>query len=85
MSWITWIKVEPNDTTDDEVRLLYSNTCDSLTGNPPDTVRLTSRTPDVAGLLHQLQRAVYRGAKGLTLQEKEIAALIVSSYNGCVH
>jgi hypothetical protein len=39
----------------------------------------------VAGVLHDLQLAIYHEANGLTLREKEIAALLVSTYNGCVH
>jgi hypothetical protein len=85
MPWIKWIKVEPDDTSKEEVRELYARTRDCITGNVPDTVRLTSLTPEVAGLLHELQRAIYQGAKGLSVKEKEIAALIVSSLNGCVH
>jgi alkylhydroperoxidase/carboxymuconolactone decarboxylase family protein YurZ len=55
------------------------------TGQPPDLVRLTSLTPSVAGLLYDLQRTIYQEARGLSLREKEIAALIVSVFNGCVH
>ena len=85
MPWIKWIKVEPDDTWDEDVRELYARTRDRITGNIPDTVRLMSLTPKVAGLLYELQRAIYQGAKGLNVREKEIAALIVSSLNGCVH
>lgn len=85
MAWTTWIDIEPNDTADETVRQLYEHTRDAATGGPPDTVRLTSLTPTVSGLLYDLQRAVYQESKGLTLREKEIAALIVAAYNGCVH
>ncbi len=85
MTWTPWIEIEPEDTTDEAVRQLYERTRDRATGHPPDTMRLSSLTPNVAGLLFDLQRAIYHGAKGLTLREKEIAALIVSAYNGCVH
>ncbi len=85
MAWTTWIGIEPDDTADEAVQQLYHRTRDRATGRPPDVVRLTSMTPQVSGLLYDLQRAIYHGAKGLTLREKEIAALIVSVYNGCVH
>jgi len=85
MAWITWIEIEPDDTATEVVEQLYNRTRDRATGRPPDTVRLTSLTPQVAGLLYDLQRAIYREAKGLTLREKEVAALLVSTYNGCVH
>ncbi len=85
MTWNPWIEIEPDDTTDEAVQQLYNRTRDRTTGHPPDAVRLTSLTPQVAELLYDLQRAVYHGAKGLTLREKEISALIVSTYNGCVH
>lgn len=85
MTWIPWIKIEPDDTTNEEVRQLYDRTRDRKTGRPPDTVRLASLTPKVAGLLYDLQGAIYHGAHGLTIREKEIAALIVSAHNGCMH
>jgi alkylhydroperoxidase family enzyme len=85
MTWTTWIETEPEDTVNETIRELYSRTRDMTTGRPPDAVRLTSLTPTVSGLLYELQRAIYQESKGLTLREKEIAALLVSVYNGCVH
>ena len=85
MPWVTWISTEDDNTSDPEVRNLYESVRSPRTGAVPDLVRLTSRTPEVAGLLHRLSIAVYRNAKGLTLREKEIVALISSSYIGCVH
>ncbi len=85
MAWNPWIEIEPNNTDHETVRQLYRRTGDRTTGAPPDTVRLTSLTPEVSGLLYDLQRAIYHGAKGLSIREKEIAALIVAVYNGCVH
>ena len=85
MAWTTWIEIEPDDTTNEAVQPLYQRTRDRTTGRPPDTVRLTSLTPQVGGLLYDLQQAIYHSAKGLSLREKEMAALIVSVYNGCVH
>jgi hypothetical protein len=85
MTWTTWIETEPEDTVDETIQQLYSRTRDMTTGHPPDTVRLMSLTPTVSGLLYDLQRAIYQESKGLTLREKEIAALLVSAFNGCVH
>ncbi len=85
MTWTTWIQIEPDDTANETIQGLYQRTREKLTGRTPDTVRLNSLTPEVAGLLYDLQRAIYHGAKGLSLREKEIAALIVATYNGCVH
>lgn len=82
MAWTTWIEIEPNDTSNEEVRQLYQSTRDRSTGRPPDTVRLNSLTPEVAGLIYNLNRAIHRNATGLTIREQEIAALIVSSGNG---
>ena len=82
MTWTTWIEIEPDDTTDEMIQQVYNATRDRATGHPPDTVRLTSLTPKVAGLLHDLNRAIHHSAKGLTVREQEISALIVSSYNG---
>lgn len=85
MAWTTWIETEPDDTPNEAVQQLYRRTCDRTTGCPPDTVRLTSLTPQVSGLLYDLSQAIYRDARGLSLREKEIAALVVSVLNGCVH
>ncbi len=85
MTWTTWIDTEPEGSADETIRELYGRTRDMTSGRPPDTVRLTSLTPAVSGLLFDLQRAIYQESKGLTLREKEIAALLVSVYNGCVH
>jgi hypothetical protein len=85
MTWTTWIETEPEGTVNATMQELYSRTRDMTTGRPPDVVRLTSLTPTVSGLLYDLQRAIYQESKGLTLREKEIAALVVSVYNGCVH
>jgi hypothetical protein len=85
MPWIPWIKTEPYNTDNEEVQQLYARTKNALTSRPPDTVRLASLTPDVAGLLFDLQRAIYHGARGLSIREKEVSALIVSAYNRCVH
>ena len=85
MPWVTWIEIEDENSSNDAVRELYARTRSRTTKSVPDLVRLTSRTPEVAGLLHDLSLAVYRNAKGLSLREKEIAALLVSTYNGCVH
>lgn len=83
MTWSTWIDVEPDDTANEAVRRLYDDVRDKVTGCvSDDTVRLTSLTPQVASLLHSLRRAVHRSASGLTRREQEIAALVVSSYNG---
>ena len=82
MAWQTWIQIETDSTTDEAVRQLYDSTRDRLTGAPLDTVRLTSLTPKVARLLYDLNRAIHSEAKGLSAREQEIAALIVSSYNG---
>jgi uncharacterized peroxidase-related enzyme len=85
MAWMPWIKTEHDDTRDENIRNLYDRTRNRLTGQPPDTVKLASTTPEVAGLLFDLQRAVYQSATGLSVREKEIAALVVSAYNGCTH
>lgn len=85
MTWTTWIETEPEDRASEPVKTLYRRTREMTTGRPPDAVRLASLTPEVSGLLYDLQHAIHEGAKGLTLREREIAALLVSVYNGCVH
>ena len=85
MAWNPWIRIEPDDPADPAARDLYARTRDAALGRPPDTVRLTSLTPVVSGLLHDLQRAIQAEARGLSLREREIAALLVATLNGCVH
>ncbi len=50
-----------------------------------DLARITSLTPDTSRLIEKLCKSVYGSASGLTAREKEIAALVTSSFNGCVH
>ena len=85
MTWVAWIHTEPDDTSDEDVKQLYKKTRNSLTGRISDLTRLTSLTPEVSNHLASLCTAVYRSASGLTLREKEIAALVTSSFIGCVH
>jgi len=85
MRWNPWIELEADDTARDDVRAVYDLARNPQTQAVPDLVRLTGRTPRVAQLLHELSLAVYRDARGLSLREKEITALVVSSYIGCVH
>ena len=84
MPWNAWIGIEPDDSERATARELYRDARD-LDGTVSDLVRVTSRTPQVARLVHELSRAVWVSAKGLTLREKEIAALVTSSLIGCVH
>ena len=65
MTWTPWIETVPVDTDDPEVRQLYERTKNPRTGYPSDVVRLTSLTPEVAGLMNDLNRAVLVNAKGL--------------------
>ena len=85
MPWMPWIQTEKDDTSEEEVRQLYKNTRNSLTGKIPDLTRLTSLTPEVSNCINSLRSAVYGNASGLTVREKEIAALVTSSFVGCVH
>ncbi len=85
MSWVPWIEIEGEDTPREEVRQLYKKTKNALTRKISDLTRLTSLTPEVSNNLDSLCSAVYRNASGLTAREKEIAALVTSSFIGCVH
>ena len=85
MPWKPWIETEPDDTANEAVRQLYSDTLDRITKRVPDGVRLTSLTPKVSRLINDLNRAVHSEAEGLSAREQEVAGLIVASYNGCVH
>ena len=85
MPWMPWIQIEKDDTSKEEVKQLYKKTRNSLTGEISDLTRLTSLTPTVSNYLDSLCSAVYQNASGLTVREKEIAALVTSSFIGCVH
>ena len=83
MAWVPWIETD-DETTNESARKLFRETRDP-DGAVSDLARITSRTPLVAKRIHQLCRAVYASAKGFTLREKEIAALVTSVFVGCVH
>jgi hypothetical protein len=85
MPWVPWIQIEKDDSSNEKVKRLYKKTSNSLTGKISDLTRLTSLTPEVSNFIDSLCSAVYRNASGLTVREKEIAALVTSSFVGCVH
>lgn len=85
MPWSNWIEIEADDTSNEEAKKLYEKTRNRLTGEVSDLTRITSLTPEVAGLLDRLCAAVYGNATGLSAREKEVAALVTSSFIGCVH
>ncbi|MCP4671004.1 MAG: hypothetical protein GY857_06835 [Desulfobacula sp.] len=85
MPWIPWIQIEKDDSSKEEVNLLYKKTRNALTGKISDLTRLTSLTPEISTHLDGLCSAVYKNASGLTIREKEIVALVTSSFVGCVH
>ena len=85
MAWVTWIDIEDESSTNEAVQKLFKQTRNKTTNTVSDTVRLTSLTPEVSKLINDLSIAIQRNATGLTPREKEISALIVSVYNGCVH
>lgn len=85
MPWVPWIHIEPDDTSIEAVKQLYQKTRNSLTGKISDLTRLTSLTPEVSSYVDNLCAAVYRNAKGLSVREKEVVALVTSAFIGCVH
>lgn len=85
MPWNPWIEIEPEDTQNEEAIELYRRTRNKITNKNSDLTKITSLTPEISELINKLSSAVYKNAKGLTHREKEIAALITSSLNGCVH
>jgi len=85
MPWNPWIKIEPDDTSNEEAIQLYDSTKNKLTGGISDLTRITSLTPPVAKRIDDLCKAVYDNATGFTEKEKEILALVTSSLIGCVH
>jgi hypothetical protein len=85
MHWNPWIEIEEENSEEEVVKKLYENTTNPVTKNISDLTRITSMTPEVAELIDRLCNSVYKNAIGLSTKEKEIAALITSSLNGCVH
>jgi len=85
MPWVPWIQIEKDDTPNEEVQQLYKKTRNTVTGKISDLTRLTSLTPEVSKHIDSLCSAIYKNASGLTVREKEIAALVTSSFIGCVH
>lgn len=85
MTWTPWIQIEADDTSNEETKRLYKKTQSPLTGDLSDLIRITSLTPEFAGSLNELGSAAYRNADGLTSREKEVLALVTSSFIGCVH
>ena len=85
MTWVPWIEVGDENSSDEKVRQLFNKTRNRITQTVSDTVRLTSLTPEVSELIHRLSAAIQQHATGLSVREKEVAALVVSVYNGCVH
>jgi alkylhydroperoxidase family enzyme len=85
MSWTSWIKIESENTSNVEAKQLYERTRNPATQKISDLIRITSLTPQTAELIDKLCASVYRNATGLSAREKEIAALVTSSLNGCVH
>lgn len=85
MHWTPWIEIEDENSEKEVVKKLYENTTNPVTNKISDLTRITSMTPEVAELIDKLCISVYKNATGLSIKEKEIAALITSSLNGCVH
>jgi hypothetical protein len=81
MTWTPWIEIEPLNPQKESVRKLYNQNREIFTGEPCDTVRLHSLTPEIATLIIKLNHAIHENANGLSVREQEITALIVSSFN----
>jgi len=85
MPWTPWIQIETDETSQEGTEKHRKKAAKSSTSNKSDLTRLTSLTPEVSECLDRLCTAVYRNTTGLTVREKEIVALVTSSFIGCVH
>ncbi len=85
MPWIPWIKTENEESASEEVKNLYKQVRNPLTGQISDLNRITSLTPEVSENIFTLGSSVYGNAVGFTAREKEIIALVTSTFIGCVH
>ena len=70
MTWTPWIEIDQDESPNSKIS---------------DLTRITSLTPEVSTRIDSLCEAVYQSATGLTTREKEIVALVTSSFIGCVH
>ena len=85
MPWVPWVTTVAEEEAAGEVKAVYDHTRSARSGRVPDFVRLTSLTPEVARAIFELNRAIHRSARGLSVREQEVVALVVSAFNGCVH
>jgi hypothetical protein len=85
MVWVPWIETENEHSSSAAIKQLYNKTRNPVSGRISDLTRITSLTPEVSEHLNTLGSAVYRNATGFTVREKEIIALVTSSFIGCVH
>ena len=85
MPWVPWIKIESESTSTGEANKLYKTTRNPITGKISDLTRLTSLTPEASKKIFDLSSAIYGNTSILTAREKEILALVTSSFIGCVH
>ncbi|MBC2735368.1 MAG: hypothetical protein HF981_13500 [Desulfobacteraceae bacterium] len=85
MVWVPWIATENENASSEEIKNLCNKTRNPQSGKLSDLMRITSLTPEVSEDLHTLGSAVYRNATGFTAREKEIIALVTSTFIGCVH
>ncbi len=85
MPWNPWIQIEGDKTSNQEAKDLYKKTTNPITGKLSDLTRISSLTPKVSELIHKLNAEIFNSATGLSAREKEIAALVTSSFIGCVH
>lgn len=85
MGWNPWIRIEPENSSEEKIQRLYKKARKPLTNKVSDLTKLTSLSPEMSDHLHSLRVAVYRDAGNLSLREKEVAALVTSTLVGCVH
>jgi hypothetical protein len=85
MSWTPWITTEDENAPSEAAEHLYRKVRNPVTGKISDLNRITSLTPAVSENIFALGASVYRNATGFTAREKEIVALVTSSFIGCVH
>ena len=85
MPWIPWIETENEDSSRQEIKNLYQEVRNPLSGKISDLNKITSLTPEVSKNIFALGSSVYGNAVGFTAREKEIIALVTSSLIGCVH
>jgi alkylhydroperoxidase family enzyme len=78
-----WIEIIPEDRAEGELGELYERWQDRRYGKVDNILRIHSLHPRTLGEHAELYDTTMHGPSGLSLAEREMIALVVSSINRC--